>query len=202
MNTTIRRRGFVQAGLALVSISGSVGFSLQARASMILRAPVKAVIERNDYSGEAFVSERSRLAGEVVRFPAHEIGSLWFETLEPAMLSKTGLAFVGFSRLASLQVLEAMASTHGRAALIRVEHRPTEGGGIEHRVNAPESWLPMLADALRSSTDWQATLHPLLVRAASLPLSVDLAELRIKAVNPSPLREAFVSWVLCTPSRA
>lgn len=193
------RREFLQIGFAATTlpIAGPLLADPAGPTAMGTAPPValyKVLFDERFALGHAFGAEAARAGQSVHGFGNGDITDFWFRELE-ARWRQAPQAIAGFTRHGPLFVLERFGWDRGLKVVFRAEHRPLEGGLIEHRLSGAEFSLYQAAALPTAGQEWSRTMASIVTRCAA-GCATGNQTLITRTAHRLPDDEPFYSWVI------
>ena len=190
------RREFLQAGLAVSVLGGSLFASAEAlslepaggRGVPLHRVLVDASIPE----GNPFAMEAEKNGASIHVFSIGDITDFWYHELD-LLWRQRRAAIAGLTRHGPLFVLERFAWDRGMRVVFRAEHVP-DGDSVLHKLSGPQATLAGVAERVSAGSKWPGAMGSGVTRCA-LGCS-PAAVLEVASPGSVAQGESIYSWVI------
>lgn len=190
------RREFLQAGLAVSILGGTLLTSASASGAHLAGGPVvplhKVLVDASLPDGIAFGAEVARHGASVHTFSNGDITDFWYNELD-LLWRERRAAIAGLTRHGPLFVLERFAWDRGMRVVFRAEHEPANAG-VRHLLSGPSASLVGVADLLKSGSGWPTAMARGVAQCA-LGCSPP-SELEVASAGRLAQSESVYSWLI------
>jgi len=186
------RREFLQTG-AVVSVLAVHGLvpreAVGAAAVRSGAAPPNTIYDERYAECRTFAAAACELGAAVRHIERGDVTAVYDE-LDVAWRA-TPAALAGTTQFGPMLVLERLAGERGMRPVLRVEHRPTAAGSIDHVMTAPRATLTLAAELCAAGLEWPGIMAALVCRGMTTPRApLSTAKVTTRAAPPALLHDA------------
>jgi hypothetical protein len=181
------RREFLQTGVAVTAWSLATSELPASGAVQSSSVSLHGVVYDPRYDeARAFAAGAALRGARACAIENGDVTDLWYRDLDLVWRSRPA-ALAGISQFGPLFALERLASERGLSVRLRVEHRPTGGGALEHALSAPSESIALAERLLAQRVDWPTAMAMLVTAVRADAAHDPLEERTLVTPGEAPL---------------